>query len=179
MNCDVCGQVISGKPLKVAIEGARVMACPDCAELGEPIAEVETRLLAKRPPMGPAKHVIGQRQQPPVAPSRAPGAIVGDAMRTEIVEDYPILVRRAREKIGLTQEDLAKKMNEKVTVIQRVEAGRMVPDLRLARMFEHYLRIRLLTPVDSSPATAIAGAKPTASVTLGDIVQIRRRSTAK
>jgi len=169
--------VISGKPLKVAIEGARVIACPDCANLGEPIAEVETRPRAKRPPMGPVKYVIGQR--PTVARPGATRAIVGDAMSTEIVEDYPIVVRRARERIGLAQEDLAKKMNEKVTVIQRVEGGRMVPDLRLARTLEHYLKIRLLTPVDSSPAIATQGAKPATSVTLGDIVQIRRRSTSK
>ena len=65
----------------------------------------------------------------------------------ELVEDFGELVKRARIKLGLTQQDLAAQLNEKLTVIKKVEAGQFRPSIQLARKLERFLKIQLLVPV--------------------------------
>lgn len=92
----------------------------------------------------------------------------------DFVEDYNRRVKEAREKLGLTQEELAKKLKEKASVIQKIEAGKIVPDLRLARELERALKIRILTSSGSEPsAVRILTDKP--SLTLGDLAKIKRK----
>lgn len=170
MNCDVCGQEIVGKPLKVEIEGARLIACARCSQLGEPIAEVATqRVLRPRRRTPPGRRFV----------QRASVQGRTDVLQMDVVENCSGIVRTAREKLGFSQGELAKKMNEKVTVIQRIETGKIVPDLRLARTLEHFLRVKLLASVDTSVPPSNLSGKPSTSVTLGDIVQIRKRSPPK
>ena len=66
----------------------------------------------------------------------------------ELVEDFGELVKRARIKLGLTQQDLAAQLNEKITVIKKIEAGQFRPSIQLARKLEKFLKIRLLVPVE-------------------------------
>jgi len=66
----------------------------------------------------------------------------------ELVEDFGELVRRARIKLGLTQQDLAAQLNEKLTVIKKIEAGQFRPSIQLARKLEKFLKIQLLAPVE-------------------------------
>ncbi|MCS7126315.1 MAG: multiprotein-bridging factor 1 family protein [Aigarchaeota archaeon] len=64
----------------------------------------------------------------------------------EYVEDFGRLIREAREKMGLTQEDLAKQLNEKVTVIRKIEAGEFNPSIELVKKIERLLKIKILVP---------------------------------
>ena len=66
----------------------------------------------------------------------------------DLVEDFGEIVRTARVKMGLTQEDLAKQLNEKLTVIKKIESGEFRPPLSLARKLERFLKVRLLEPVE-------------------------------
>jgi len=66
----------------------------------------------------------------------------------ELIEDFGDAVRKARLRLGLTQEDLAKQINEKLTTIKKIEAGEFKPPITLARKLEKFLKIRLLVPVD-------------------------------
>ncbi len=56
---------------------------------------------------------------------------------TDIVEDCADRVRRQRMKLGLSQDQLAKSVKEKLSVIQKIEIGKMTPDTRLCRALEH------------------------------------------
>ena len=62
----------------------------------------------------------------------------------EVIEDYHKVIRDAREKKGWSREDLGEHIYEKVSVINRLESGKMVPDLKLARKLEKSLKITLL-----------------------------------
>ena len=62
----------------------------------------------------------------------------------DIDPDYALTVRRAREKLGLTQEALGRMINVKPSVIHHVETGKMKPDLILARTLMHCLKVNLL-----------------------------------
>jgi len=91
----------------------------------------------------------------------------------DIAENYSDLVRRGRMKLGLSQEDLAKRVKEKLSVIQKIEMGKMAPDTRLCRELEHELKVKLLVPRKESAAPKTAAP---AEVTLGDIIRIKGKS---
>jgi putative transcription factor len=66
----------------------------------------------------------------------------------ELTTDYPKIIKSARELLGLSQEELAQKINEKTSVISHLETGSMKPDDALARKLEHYLKIQLFVPTE-------------------------------
>jgi putative transcription factor len=161
LNCDVCGEPILGPPMKVIIEGAKVVVCHRCAKLGKPYVEPAPRRIPERPP--------APRRTP--RPTRTVTRQEFDEF--EVTEDYSTKIREAREKMGLTQQDLAIRVKEKLSIIQKIESGKMVPDMKLCRELEHFLRIGLLTPkVEVPPLTDTAGAP---SPTLGDIVRLKQK----
>ncbi|MEM3617021.1 MAG: helix-turn-helix domain-containing protein, partial [Candidatus Bathyarchaeia archaeon] len=93
----------------------------------------------------------------------------------ELVDDYDVKVRQAREKLGLTHEELGKKINEKVSVLKKVETRKIKPDDKLAAKLEHALRIRLLVPASQEKVpTTVVSKKPSRSLTLGDLVQLEK-----
>lgn len=62
----------------------------------------------------------------------------------QLAEDYGTIVRQAREKLGLTQSELAMQIAEKLSVIKKIETGRLKPDERLAHKLERALKVKLL-----------------------------------
>ena len=123
LTCEVCGSPIKGQPNRVEIDGAVLLVCTNCARRGTPIGA---------PPE--AKGIL-----PPRMPAEA-----GMNPDLEVDPDYPLIVKTAREKLGLTQEQLGRKINVKPSVISHVETGKMKPDLALARTLMHELRVNLL-----------------------------------
>lgn len=73
-------------------------------------------------------------------------------------------------KMGLSQEELAKRVKERLSVMQKIENGKIAPDSRLCRELEHELRIKLLVPRKATPAPKMAAP---AQITLGDIVRVK------
>jgi ribosome-binding protein aMBF1 (putative translation factor) len=55
--------------------------------------------------------------------------------------------------MGLSQEDLGRKINEKPSVISHLETGSMKPSDALARKLEHALKIELFLPPEDSFAS--------------------------
>ncbi|MFQ6080065.1 MAG: multiprotein bridging factor aMBF1 [Candidatus Bathyarchaeia archaeon] len=163
MRCEVCGRRIFGKPHKAVIEGAKLLVCGECVKLGsiywETRAPQRRRRLVKPPPK------ISKRKPPPT---------ITEAL--ELVDDFGSRVRRGREKLGLTHEDLGRRIGEKVSVLRKIERGRMVPDHRLANKLEHALQVKLLVPV-SEPKVPSVGLLPPREVTLGERVHLKRKKT--
>jgi putative transcription factor len=94
----------------------------------------------------------------------------------EIIEDYTSKIRQAREKLGLTHEDLAKKINEKTSVIGKLETGKIQPSNILATKLEHALKIKLLTPVTEEKAATLSPRTANREVTLGDLIQLNNKT---
>jgi putative transcription factor len=84
------------------------------------------------------------------------------------VDNYGQAIRRAREAQHISQDDLCRRIAEKVSVLQNVEGGRLVPDDTVARKLEHALRIRLLQPVSKTPPAEGKFSHPL-ELTLGDV----------
>ena len=161
MNCDICGREIKGPAFRVRVEGAKMLVCSTCQHLGKPYHD-ETP-----PPM--RQRMPGTLRMPKTTHQRAPELPRG-MEETEVADDYATIVRRQRMKMDLSQEELAKRVKEKLSVIQKIETGRMAPDTRLCRGLEHELRIKLLVPRKEA---AVPKMTAPADVTLGDIIRIK------
>ncbi|MFI5448963.1 MAG: multiprotein bridging factor aMBF1 [Candidatus Bathyarchaeia archaeon] len=169
MNCDICGRMIVGQAFKVKVEGAKMLVCNHCQALGKPYAEESP----PRPPVTIAPRIIPSttRIAPRYIPRRTPEIPKG-LDDVDIADDYGTKVRRHRMKLGLSQEDLASRVKVKVSVIQKIETGKMTPDLRLCRDLEHELKIKLVTPHEAEDAKVPKTEVPE-GVTLGDIIHVK------
>jgi len=93
-----------------------------------------------------------------------------------LVSNYNVLIRQARENMGLTQADLAKLIGEKESIVRRLESGRMVPTLELAKKLEKVLKVKLYEEVRQEQEPP----RPQGfQLTLGDVAVIRERSSKK
>ena len=92
----------------------------------------------------------------------------------ELAEDFNILVRQARESKGWTREELGAKINERVSVINRIESGKMEPDSKLAKKLEKTLNITLIEKYDDMDLESFKSSASGPN-TLGSIVKIKRR----
>jgi putative transcription factor len=108
----------------------------------------------------------------PIQPftKRKPHANV--AVTLELVSDVGQRVRQAREERGMSHEDLGRKTREKVSVLRKIESGKMVPDLGLAEKLEHALKITLRVPAEEPKVQQISSSRPRGT-TLGDIIQFK------
>ena len=159
MNCDICGREIVGPAFKVKVEGAKMLVCRNCQGLGKPYQETPA---FRRP--GP-----GIIRLPRTATRRA-AELPKEIQELDIAENFADLIRKRRMKLGISQEDLAKRVKEKLSVIQKIEVGRIAPDTRLCRELQHELKIKLLVPRKETPPPKRAAPS---EVTLGDIINIR------
>ncbi len=173
MECEVCGNQIFGRGWSVVIEGARLVVCSECAKSSSkstpqmPKQQTAATITRKSTSTVPTPRSTA----PPTHARPAPRREEPIREDIELVEDYGLLVRKARESMGMTHSDLGQKIGERVSILQKLEAGKMVPDQALARRLEHALKITLLQPTPK--ATGEFKGKHLES-TLGDIVQMKK-----
>ena len=133
LTCEVCGSPIRASPNSVEIDGAILRVCQSCSKLGRPVS-------------------VAPRGQRPVPFHHAPAKSFEPEF--EIDPEYTLIVRHAREKMGLTQEALGRMINVKPSVISHVETGTMKPDMILARTLMHQLKVNLLVRSSELDANA-------------------------
>ena len=135
--CEICGAPVQA-PFTVQMDGAVLRVCQSCSRRGRPVQARQAAI----------------RTVPPVsvfsrgAPTPRTAVMRDIEPGLEVDPDYALMVRRAREKLGLTQEALGRAMNVKPSLIHQVETGKMKPDLVLARSLMHHLKVDLLVSSD-------------------------------
>jgi putative transcription factor len=168
LRCEVCGRKIYGAAHRVIIEGAKMTVCSKCAKLGSGTWTPKPKP-AQRKPL-PSKSI--KSSYPNVKLQKTPPSQILEP-QMELIEDFGPKIRGAREKLGLSHEDLGRKINEKVSVLKKIEAGKMTPDTKLIIKLEHALKIKLVAPLaEPSPIQAY---KKTAvpKLTLGDLIKLK------
>lgn len=164
MRCEVCGRKIIGSPYKAMIEQAKMLVCRKCVKLGSIYWEAKNEPHMKR---------IARRLPTPILPARKqPSLKVQDSL--ELVDDLGFRVRQAREKLGLTHQELGKKISEKVSVLRKIESGKMTPDDLLTEKLQHALKVKLLVPVSEPKVPSKALASQPSKPTLGDIALVKK-----
>ena len=171
MRCEVCGRRIHGEPIRSLIEGAKLTVCHECSKHGTIIYEEpkpKAAVPTQKGTRGPISFQI----------KKAPPTTVDTSI--ELVESFGEKIRQAREKTGLSHEDLGKKLNEKVSLLRKIETGKMKPDNRLATKLEHILKIKLIVPASEEkvPQTKIPR-MASQELTLGDLIKIDKKDKGK
>lgn len=142
MLCEMCGKE-SETVSRVRIEGTTLRLCPDCARFGTPIdppapaATGAVAVVRARASGGPASHSAGGGRR------LEERDLYQDIGEMELAPDWFKRVRVAREALAWTPEDLGKKLNEKKSVVLKLESGSLRPPDALVRKIEHLLRVRL------------------------------------
>ena len=160
--CDMCSSPES--VYRIELEGSMLNVCEKCASYGRVITKLKQEEPVKRK----------KKKE-----KRVEEAEVKARKETETVQlitpNYPKLIKSAREKKGLKQKELAKKIAEKESVIHKLESGRMKPGISLARKLEKFLKIKLVEELELEGSEVKSGKKEGLSdnLTLGDLVDIR------
>ncbi len=146
MQCEICG---AEAPLyKVKIEGTIMNVCANCMKYGEPVRTV-TRKIPIKTPIVKSPEIV-----------------------EDIVPGYAEIIRKAREAKGLKQEEFAKKINEKESIIHKVETGHFKPSLQLAKKIENFLGVKLIERIEaSSDLPKTTEEHEETGFTLGDFVR--------
>jgi putative transcription factor len=160
MRCEVCGREIFGQPYYRIIEGGRMTVCGRCSSFGS----------ADWDPKKPRTST--RRRRTPIGNRTRPRSEIDVAEQLVLVDDYGVLIKKARQKKGVSIEDFAKKINEKESVIKKLEKSQMNPPTSLVRKIERALGIKLY---ETSTATGSAQilSRPRGPRTLGDLIKIK------
>ena len=154
--CEVCGKETE-EVYCTEIEGTKMDACAKCSKFGKvlyvPKPKTELSLSSK-------ESLKGKK-------------VEKEAPEQKIVNNYAKIVRQIREKLSLTQEDFAKKINEKESLMKGIESGKVIPTFDLAGKLEKMFNIVLIETVEEDkPETGSSGSK---DFTLGDMITIKTR----
>ena len=168
MRCEVCGRKIHGTPIRAVIEGAKLTVCIECSKHGKIIREEEVEF-GQRTPKNPLTSIPFIQKKKP-AQSKV-------EITQEVVEGYDLKIRQAREKLGLSHEELGKKINEKASVLSKLETGKMTPNNQLVTKLEHTLKIKLLVPVAEEKTKQQIIIVQNRKLTLGDLLQLDKKGT--
>ena len=137
--------------------------CAKCAKLGsdywEPKPQIRSRTGINRQPVQP----FAKKKQ---------STTVSEEL--EIVTDAGQQIRHAREQLNLSHEDLGRHIREKVSVLRKIENGKMLPTLALAERLEHALKITLRVPASEPQVQSVSSSKPRGT-TLGDLIQLKEK----
>ncbi len=87
-----------------------------------------------------------------------------------VVEDYADKIKKSRERKGIKQEDLAKSIAEKESVIHQLESSKLKPNFKLAHKLEVFLGINLVDKVETKLKKEKNMDFKDNNLTIGDIV---------
>lgn len=170
VQCEMCGAE-TASPKTVKIEGAELQVCADCAEFG---TEVQTQDAGSTSTKYSTKST-GTSGSSSTGGSSSSGGSRGrrhdlyDEME-ELAEDYDTRIRNAREAKGQTQEELANAINEKVSLIRKLEHGDILPSDDVQSELEGYLGISLTATEEADEEEWESGGADS-GLTLGDMVE--------
>ncbi len=150
MDCDMCGNN-KGQFFTAMVEGTNMTVCKSC-----------TRYDSNAKPIA----------KPLPTMKKSPQNVYQEPERGEMIQiirsDYPKIIRQARDKLGLKQADLAKKLAEKESVLHSLEIGKHEPSMPLARKLEKHLRISLVEQHEEKKIQI--GKRLDGPITIGDML---------
>ena len=156
INCDLCGKVVENLN-RTLIEGVELDVCPECSKFGKVIAP------ARR--FGKEEFIRDRIQKiQNIQPKEEKIEL--------LVEDYAELIKKRRESMGLSQKDFAIKINEKESVMHKIETGALEPQLELAKKLEKFLKIKLIEEHEESHEKFKKSKED--RFTLGDFIKVKK-----
>lgn len=136
VQCEMCGkEVISPKSMK--IEGAILQVCQACARFGVEIGNTKSKSSGSKYKIEPRQRTnrqVGLKKQ----------KSQGYNHMKEVDLEFNEKIRKGREEKGLSQAELAKNLNERASLIKKLERGEVLPTEKVRKKLEKHLKINLL-----------------------------------
>ncbi len=117
------------------------------------------------------RNTVKARQPTPPRP-RQKTNIIERVERYEFVDGYGEIIRKARERLGLTREELGALIQDKASVIKKIENEELKPTIELAKKIEKALKVKILVEVSEEVEELFKPQYPKSKpsgLTLGDL----------
>ncbi|MBP1953240.1 putative transcription factor [Halarchaeum rubridurum] len=169
VQCEMCGAE-TANPKTIKVEGAELDVCSDCTEFG---TEVKTESSSSTSTKYSTSSSGGSSGSSGSGGSSSGGSKrrrrdMFDEMQ-ELASDYDERIRNAREQAGYSQEDLADELNEKASLVRKLERGDILPSDDVRQKLEKKLGVSLLEAADGDEEWESGSAE--GGLTLGDMVK--------
>ena len=158
MQCELCGKdCFECRP--GLVDGVRMMLCPGCMKYGQAVKETVVKAPSN------VQRNIGLIKKP-----REKDVYAG--MTKELVSGWNDMIKNAREKKGLSREELGFRIGERTVTIAKIENGDLRPSDSTISKLEKELGISLLEEV-KQVSTSVSGSRP--GFTLGDFFKTEKK----
>ena len=142
--CEMCGR--ETQLFSTVVEGTELRVCATCGKIGKVLRKPVSRVV---------KHV-----------QKAPENV------EVVVSDFASRIRVARESSGTTQKDFARFLNEKESIVQKLESGSFPPPISMAKKLEKLLKIKLVEIEEEESMGSPK--KASGPLTIGDIINVKK-----
>ena len=132
-SCEICGIKIIDHGEKVYVEGILLTVCKICSKRGRPSNNPQN--IQRKLPARPKK-------------IEKPDKITFEDS-VILVKNFSEVIRNSRMSKALTHEQLGLLINERASLLRKIESGSLKPDEDLTKKLERFFRIDLYTEVDS------------------------------
>ena len=161
--CEMCGK--QADLVKASIEAVELSVCQNCARYGQ----------VKQPP----RRWISTKTQTTRQDANP------DEPEVSIVENYAQILRNIRETRSMTNEEFARSLNERESIVSKWEQGSLKPSIATAYKLQRLLHIKLVKKEgtqtdkdkDQTPQKEQKQpqGKPSSELTIGDFIKIRNK----
>ena len=163
MECEICGK--SANLVIADISGSRLKVCQECSKFGNVVGEV------RAPNLSPQRSLESQGRI--VHKSRLEARLDPGELDTEecLISGYGEKVRKERERRNFSMKDLAGRLNEKESVVKKIEHEEIRPTDKLIKKIEKALELSLRQEVKDVIGKSTTGIEP---MTLGDMIKLKK-----
>jgi len=151
-GCEMCGKIVDSL-VSVKVEATTMNVCSNCTKYGSRVTKKE-----------PSYNNFSMKES-----SRNRTQTQRVEFEENLVSNYAMLIKQARERMGFKQEDAAKQLSEKSSLLQQIESGHIRPTFVIARKLGNLFGIKLIekVPVKSDIEISHHESK---TLTMGDIL---------
>ncbi|MFB6196386.1 MAG: multiprotein bridging factor aMBF1 [Haloplanus sp.] len=169
-QCEMCGAE-SSSLTTTKVEGAELELCDECTDFGTEVRTDSGSDASSTKYSTSSSSSSSGGSSDSTTTSSSGGSRRRDMFddMDELVADYDERIRQAREQRGLSQEELAGELNEKTSLIRKLERGDMLPSDDVQQKLESELDISLSEGAGDEDAEWSGGSSTT--TTLGDVVK--------
>ncbi len=167
----MCGKDVPST-LSMMVEGSKLNLCPSCAKFGDSYRPSNRLDDGAYPSAGANRAAIEERLEKRERRMQTRDIYAANG-GTELISDYGAVVRKARQKTGMNEEDFAKSINEKKGTILKVESQSLTPDDKLVAKLEKALNIKLKEVIKDGEV--YGGGSKSNSMTLGNFIKVEKK----
>jgi putative transcription factor len=153
MDCDMCGR--EQATLKASVEGTVLAVCNGCSRYGKLVGKIPTAVAAAK------EKAKADKQKPEEEELEA------------VVANFGVLIKQKRESLGLKQEEFAKKIAVKESVLHKMETGTLKPSVEEAKRISKVMGIKLVEKAEAVEDMVPQQKKD--QLTLGDMIKIKKK----